>query len=187
MFALQYLALRTAAGQRLDQLTMSAMGAQSGPLVDLSRTLLDATMPVVFCLLVIAFAIAVIRRDGRALTQGAVVVVGANVTTQLLKHVVIDRPALADGVFFTGNSFPSGHATLSAATACVILLVVHGARGGGAAAIGGAMWALVVGWGTIASVWHRPSDVLGGLLVVAAWLFATRAVWTAPYPPTGNQ
>jgi membrane-associated phospholipid phosphatase len=107
----------------------------------------------------------------REVLVALVLVAGANVTTQLLKGVLEHARTKA---FERGwelpwpNSFPSGHTTAAASIAVALILVVPAAYrllavGIGAVITGG------VGISVVMLGWHYPSDVLGGLLVVAAW------------------
>src|SRR5690606_21973389 len=98
-----------------------------------------------------------------------VLIVGANATTQMLKHV-IDRPDFGvDGAFTgAGNSLPSGHATVAASVAVALVLVLP-SRLRGAAAVVGAGYAALVGVATLSASWHRPSDAVAAYLVVGAW------------------
>ncbi|MCK2125036.1 hypothetical protein, partial [Pseudomonas sp. PNPG3] len=43
-------------------------------------------------------------------------------------------------------------------------------------AILGTLWTAGAGVGTLVVGWHRPSDVVGAILVVAAWTFAVLAL-----------
>ena len=61
-------------------------------------------------------AIAILGRRPRLAAAAAATVVAANVTTQVLKLLVLDRIDLLDGLFYPlPNSFPSGHATAGVA------------------------------------------------------------------------
>ena len=98
-----------------------------------------------------------------------VLIAGANATTQLFKQV-IDRPNLGVDIerAAAGNSLPSGHATIAAAVAVALLLVLP-ARVRGVGAVIGAAGAALVGIATLSAGWHRPSDVAAAFLVVGVW------------------
>jgi len=115
--------------------------------------------------LLVVVVIAVVRRRLPLAVAAVVVVGGANVSTQLLKKVVLERPALGLGDV---NSLPSGHTTVAATVAVALVLVVPVAARGSAAVLG-ALYAAVTGVSTLVAGWHRPSDVAAALLVVAAW------------------
>jgi membrane-associated phospholipid phosphatase len=104
------------------------------------------------------------------------VAAGANLTTQILKQALAHSRGHELGGFELpwATSFPSGHTTAAATLAAALFLVVP-PRHRGLAALAGAAYALAVGLAVVAIGWHFPSDVLGGLLVVAAWTFAAIA------------
>ena len=54
-------------------------------------------------------------------------VVGANITTQVVKHVLVaPGEALGPGIEVTPNSFPSGHTTLAATAMIAVVLASAG-------------------------------------------------------------
>lgn len=113
----------------------------------------------------------------REVVAAIVVVVGANLTTQILKTTLehARNKAIEHGVELPWpNSFPSGHTTAAASVAVALLLVVPAAYRFVAAILGLAITASV-GFSVVVLGWHYPSDVLGGLLVVGAWSFAALA------------
>jgi membrane-associated phospholipid phosphatase len=107
----------------------------------------------------------------REVLAAVVVVAGANITTQLLKDVFehVRNKAWEHGFSMPwSNSFPSGHTTAAASIAFALLLVVPAGYRLLAAGVGAALTA-VVGLSVVVLGWHYPSDVVGALLVVAAW------------------
>jgi membrane-associated phospholipid phosphatase len=130
-------------------------------------------------LVFLAIACAIGLRNGRRreVIAAAVVVCGANLTTQLLKTTLehVRYKAFEHGVELPWpNSFPSGHTTAAASIAVALLLVTPAAHRLAAATVGAAITA-AVGFSVIVLGWHYPSDVLGGLLVVGAWGLAALA------------
>lgn len=109
--------------------------------------------------------LAAVRRRVPLAVAAVVLVAGANVTTQLLKKVLLERPALGLGDV---NSLPSGHTTVAATLAVALVLVLPPAARTTAAVLGAAYTA-ATGVSTLVAGWHRPSDVAAALLVVAAW------------------
>jgi membrane-associated phospholipid phosphatase len=107
----------------------------------------------------------------REAVVAAIVVAGANVTTQVLKSVLEHARTKA---FERGwelpwpDSFPSGHTTAAASIAVALLLVVPAGYRLLAAGIGAALTG-AVGLSVVILGWHYPSDVLGAFLVVGAW------------------
>jgi membrane-associated phospholipid phosphatase len=118
---------------------------------------------------------------GRPFLAVAVIagIVGANLTTQVLKEIVLDRPNLiGSGAFAYGNSFPSGHVTLAASLALGALLVAP-RRLRSLVALAGAAYVSIVGISTLTAGWHRLADALGAMLVALAWTGAVAAAVVA--------
>jgi membrane-associated phospholipid phosphatase len=173
-------AVDTARGQRIDQLVLSAGRGDSGPVRDLVFPALDVvSVPVVLVLLALGAVVALVRRRPGLLVHMVALVGGANLTTQVTK-LLMDRTELADQVEATTNSFPSGHTTLAASVALALVLVVP-PRARGPVGILGAAWTAAVGIGTIAQGWHRPSDVVGALLVCGMWTLLVLAADAVGY------
>ena len=163
-------AVGTASGQRLDQLTLSGSRGHEGRLAQLAELAVGTvSMPVIIALLVLTTAIALLRRRPGLLVPLAALVLGANLTTQVVKHLLLSREVLGPGIEPTANSFPSGHTTL-AATAMIALVLASG-RARPLIAPMGVLWSTAVGLGTLVNGWHRPSDVLGAVAVTATWTF----------------
>jgi membrane-associated phospholipid phosphatase len=106
----------------------------------------------------------------------AVVLVGAGLTTQALKHV-LDQPRYLPWLpgDSMANGWPSGHATAAMTLAlCAVMVAPPTWR----AATGLVAWGATTGltYATLALVWHYPSDVLAGLLVAGLWSSAALAV-----------
>jgi membrane-associated phospholipid phosphatase len=96
-------------------------------------------------------------------------VIGANVTTQLLKRVILERPDLLDGSgLFANNSLPSGHVTAAATVAIAFVL---------AASYRTRIWVATLaflaiayaGVAVVATNYHFPSDSIAAIGVVMAW------------------
>lgn len=166
--ALYLFFVRTHEGQVVDQLAYD--GAEYGrrSVTPLTQGLLDA-LPTVSAVvgLVLTIVVAAVRRNGKTLVVAVGVGVAAIATTQLLKYGVLSRPDFGvDG--YASNSFPSGHTTVAAASALAIFLV-SSPRTRSMVGIWGTVFAVVAGVSTLADQWHRPSDVIAALLVVAFW------------------
>jgi membrane-associated phospholipid phosphatase len=169
VFVVMYLFfVRTLGGQTMDQLAFD--GAEFGrrSVTPFTQQVLDA-LPLVSVIagVVLTGVVTAVRRNGPTLIVAVGVALAAVVTTQLLKGGILSRPDLGvDG--YEGNSFPSGHTTVAAASALAVFLVAS-PRTRWLAALGGAGFAIVAGVSTLANGWHRPSDVIAALLVVAVW------------------
>lgn len=165
---LTIVSLRSFTGQALDDIVLSTLRVghrQVLPLTDLLRTSVSELTVGIAILIVMAIA-AARRRFALAMRVG-VAIAGANITTQLLKRWILDRPFLGVGIDL-GNSFPSGHATVLVSMALAIVIVVsQRLRSIVAAAVSAATAiALVV---IVISGWHRPSDIVGAILISLVW------------------
>lgn len=125
-----------------------------------------------------AVAVALVRRRWALAVQAAVLVGGANLTTQLLKRL-IERPDLGPASY--GNSLPSGHTTVAASVAAAVLLVVP-RRARPWVAVLGAVYTAATGVSTLIGQWHRPSDAIAASLVVLLW----GALVSAATPASGQ-
>lgn len=116
--------------------------------------------------------IAMLRRQWLRALLAAVVVAGANVTTQILKYHMFSRTHLLPYANWPDeNSLPSGHTTASA-SAAVALLLVAAPSWRSLTALLGSVVMVAFGYATLVGQWHRPSDVIAGYLVCLAWGFA---------------
>ncbi|WP_308495801.1 phosphatase PAP2 family protein [Kocuria sp. cx-455] len=98
---------------------------------------------------------------------GLGMILGANLTTQFLKRVLLDKPDYGIQQI-VHNSFPSGHTTATA-TILVTLLLVAPPHLRAKTATWGWVMAAITGMLTVLNGWHRPSDAAAALLVVGAW------------------
>ncbi|GLI30260.1 MULTISPECIES: phosphatase PAP2 family protein [Brachybacterium] len=168
-------AVGTASGQRLDQLTLSGSRNHDGLLSRIAELAVETvSMPVIIALLALTAVIALLRRRPALLLPLASLVLGANLTTQVIKHLLVSREVLGPGIEPTTNSFPSGHSTLAATTMIALVLVAGRARP--LVAPLGLLWSGAAGIGTLVTGWHRPSDVIGAIAVSAAWTFLVLGV-----------
>jgi membrane-associated phospholipid phosphatase len=147
-------------------------------------SLCDPRQYVFLCALPLGLAFA--RRRAWTLMAVAAILLGANVTTALLKPLLA-HPRLAEHQFGTGGpavaSWPSGHATAAMALALCCVLAVPARWRPLTAALGGA-FAVGVSYAFLTLEWHYPSDVLGGYLVAGTWTsLAVAAVLAAQGGP----
>jgi membrane-associated phospholipid phosphatase len=160
--------VRTRNGQVIDQLAYDGADFSWRSVTLYAQRLLDA-LPAVSGVagLVLTLVIAAVRRRWRALIIAFGAAGAAAATTQILKYVILDRPDFGvEG--YAGNSFPSGHTTAAAASAMAVFLV-SSPRARAAVAAWGTAFSVLAGVSTLANQWHRPSDVIAALLVVAFW------------------
>jgi membrane-associated phospholipid phosphatase len=127
-------------------------------------------------------AVALLRGRPRLAFAAAVIILGANVTTELLKPLLAaPRP---DSLFNGGTSplpaasWPSGHST-AVMSLVLASVVVAPARLRPAVAALGTSLAIAVSYSVLATGMHYPSDVLGGFLVAATWTLLAVAVLLA--------
>jgi len=163
--------VRTEDGQRIDQGAFEGRGLASPGAQEAADELLTTIS-------VGALALAVVLLAGQALYRrrlilalvAAIVIGGSVVTTEILKHVLLQRPDLIGRAPFA-NTFPSGHATVALAVGVAATLVVP-PRARRLTALIAVLYAIAVGVALVAAGWHRPSDVAGGFFVVVAWASA---------------
>jgi len=148
------------------------------------RVLDVVSVGFILVVLLTAMAIAVLRRRWLLAVQVAVLMAGANLTTQLLKGYVLDRADLGVPAGY-GNTLPSGHTTAAGSVAAALLLVVP-PRVRPWVAVLGAGYTAVTGVSTLVGQWHRPSDVVAAVLVVLAWTAVACVLAGAARPRSGT-
>jgi membrane-associated phospholipid phosphatase len=162
---LYLVAVRTATGQRLEHRRVLRAAEDFLDVISVGSLAVLGTTLVLVALL-----------RGRILRAGAtaVTILGANVTTQVLKRT-LDRPDLSGTGAPEPAGFPSGHTTVAMTLALGLVLVAPaGLRS--AAVLCGAAYAAGVGLAVVGLGWHRPSDVAAAYLVATAWAAASAAV-----------
>ncbi|AWB90750.1 phosphatase PAP2 family protein [Aeromicrobium chenweiae] len=158
-------ALHSSRGQRWDASAMNTVvGGRDTQLTVLS-VLGYVSIGAIVIVVVGCALVALLRGRVQLALAAAVVIAGANLTTQVLKHVILDRPDLGNG---TLNSLPSGHTTVVASSVGAALLVAPRVTRPFLAAAGGFAITLT-GASTVVAGWHRPSDVLAALAVSLVW------------------
>ncbi|WP_166784112.1 phosphatase PAP2 family protein [Cryobacterium suzukii] len=173
--------VRSHAGQEADQLAYDGADFGRHSITPFTGRVLDSVpdIAVVFGVVLTA-VIARVRRNWRTLIVALVAAAAATASAQLLKYGILARPDLAvEG--YAGNSFPSGHTTVAAASALVVFLVAS-PRLRPMVAGWGTAFAVLAGVATLANQWHRPSDVIAALLWVAVWGCLAGAVLAWPRP-----
>ncbi|MFQ4148327.1 phosphatase PAP2 family protein [Arthrobacter sp. LAPM80] len=160
--------VKTTAGQFIDESALveaavarRRIGTQAAQVLDL----LPATSVVIAVIVVLFVTLA--RRRWMAAGLAIAAMAAANLSTQLIKSGLPDRPDLGVNTLSL-NSLPSGHSTLAASAAAAVFLVVS-PRWRPAAAFVGGSYAVLAGISTLINQWHRPSDVMAAFFVVAFW------------------
>jgi membrane-associated phospholipid phosphatase len=158
----------TTLGQQVDELAREGAVHGQDSLWRVAGPVLDVVSESFVVIgISVAMAVALVRRRWILALQVAVLVGGANLTTQVLKRYVLDRPDLLDG-WNGANSLPSGHTTIAASVSVALLLATPRSWRSVVALAGGAYTA-ATGVSTLVGQWHRPSDVVAAVLVVLAW------------------
>lgn len=166
----------TETGQRIDDVAYRGAEIGQTTLWKAAEPVLDVvSVPFIVVVLGTAALIAIMRRRWLLALEVTVLVGGANLTTQALKRVVLDRPDLADTQGTITNSLPSGHTTVAASVAAALVLVVP-RQARPVVAVLAAGYAAGTGVATMIGQWHRPSDVVAALTVVMAWAGLTMVV-----------
>jgi hypothetical protein len=173
---LYLLAVQTERGQRADNAAIRGRTIDSAVQHAVQSTLdtvsVGSAAVATFALMVAAL----LRRRPRLAVGVAILVLGANVTTQVLKETLTRPDLLGSGVLRPNvSTFPSGHSTVAMSLALALVLVMP-ARLRVSVGVAGIAYAVVVGAATLTGAWHRPSDVLGAYLVTLAWA-ATVSAW----------
>lgn len=174
------------AGQRIDETALRGARIGQSHLLEGALSLLHLVSGVGLVVATVGIAaLACIRRRVDVALGAVVIVAGANLTTQTLKHLVVERPNLGIETY-TVNSLPSGHTTVAVSLAVALVLVAP-SRLRGTFAVLGVVAATVMGVATLAAGWHRPSDVVAAAFVVGIWAGAVGAalplVRRGPYEP----
>lgn len=159
----------TRRGQLLDALALAGSNIGASRLDTQSQRLLEVvSVPTVAVMIAVVMLIALLRGKWLLGVVAALVIAGSNVTTQVLKYQAFTRrDLLGDGATLT-NTLPSGHATVAAAGALGLLLVVPPVLRAVTAATG-AVTVTAFGYATLVNQWHRPSDVIAAVAVCLAW------------------
>ena len=145
-------------------------------LAELADKVAHVADPVPFALIGLALVIIAFIRGYPPLGIGAgVVLLGANVTTQILKPLLANPRGMWGDYGIAAAAFPSGHATAAMSLALAAVIVAP-ARIRPLVGLVGAGFALAGGFAIVSLDWHFPSDVAGGYLVAATWCFAVLAV-----------
>lgn len=167
--ALYAVTVGTRAGQLVGELILGGRPDSPTILTGAEQVLATVSRASLFIGTFVLIGIALIQRRPRLATAVAITIIGANVTTQVLKLAVLDRTDLLDGLFYPlPNSFPSGHATAAASIAVGAILVLPPLLRAPTVILS-AIIVAIVGVSAIAAGWHRMADSVGGVFVATAW------------------
>jgi membrane-associated phospholipid phosphatase len=134
-------------------------------------------VPFVF-LAMVPVVVALVRGRPRVALAVALLLLGANETTQLLKPLLGGPRDPVAGVVLTGSTWPSGHATASMSLALAMVIAAPARLRPRVGALMAA-FSVAVCWSFLELGWHYPSDVLGGYEVASVWTLGTLSLlWT---------
>ena len=118
----------------------------------------------------IPILVALGRRRPRVAVMIGAVMLGANLSSQLLKPLLgAPRGFALPPRFIIPDSFPSGHAT-AVMTLLLCAVIAAPARWRPKVAAFMAAFAIAVCFSFLTLTWHYPSDVLGGFELAAIWV-----------------
>lgn len=158
----------TTSGQFIDESALvEAAGARNRIGVQTAQVLDALPVTSVVIAAVVILFVTVARRRWKAAGIALLAMAAANLSTQLIKAGLPDRPDVGVNTLAL-NSLPSGHSTLAASAAAAVFLMVS-PRWRPAAAFVGGSYAIAAGISTLINQWHRPSDVLAAFFIVAFW------------------
>jgi membrane-associated phospholipid phosphatase len=179
LVVLYVVAVHTSWGQQVDDAALSGRTTRPNVLHATDRLLNTISITSIVLIGAVIVAVALARGRWHLAITAAVVILGANLTTEFLKHELLGRHDLVTGANpLPTPSFPSGHTTVAMSLALGLVLVVP-ASIRAVTALGGLAYAGLVGTGTVTAGWHRPSDAMGAYLVATAWAAAGAAglIW----------
>lgn len=162
-----------------DAQALRGLEALQGPVASpICDAIAHSADPIPLGAMLIIVALAGLKLGRRRQVVAAVAAVaGANVVTQILK-IVLAHPRfhpLLNGDQVAPAAFPSGHATAAMSIALAAVIVSPPRLRPTVASLSG-LYVLGVTSSILIRGWHFPSDVLGGLLVAAAFAFGAVAV-----------
>ncbi|MGI8882594.1 MAG: phosphatase PAP2 family protein [Jatrophihabitans sp.] len=123
-----------------------------------------STLLLVAVVLVIGFGAA--QQRWLDVSAALAILACATLLAHLLKSLLV-RPQLLPGVDDAGNSFPSGHVSLAAASMLALAIVVPAVLRPTVLLLGW-VWIGAVSVATVIAGWHRPSDAVGAIAVALA-------------------
>jgi membrane-associated phospholipid phosphatase len=177
VFVVYWMFVRTEWGQTVDDAALAGRVLEPENIISDAWELLDiisvASLAVASAVLI---GIALLRKRFHLAVATGVMILGANVTTQVLKRIVLERPDLDAGADILINSYPSGHSTVAMTVAVALVLVVP-SRFRWLAAVLGTAYGAATGVAVVSAGWHRPSDAVGAWFVVGAWTALVLAIF----------
>jgi membrane-associated phospholipid phosphatase len=163
-------AVLTPLGRRLDQVSVHGRFGASWGARAADLWLLE-TISVTSLVLALAAVVLVGGLNGRWRLglRAALATFGAVISAEVLKYLLPGTNLwTGEWSWMTGGTFPSGHTAVAASVSLAILSVCSGL---GRRLLVGPLVAgtAITATATVTVGWHRPSDVLAGLFLAAAW------------------
>lgn len=159
--------VRTTTGQFADESAWrEAELVAPGTRLPALRFLDSLPLVSVFIALAVIVAVTLYRRRLSPAVIALATMAAANLATQLLKNLLLDRPDRGV-ITLDFNSLPSGHTTMAASAMAAVFLVSSPRWRPAVAALGGT-YAVLAGSATFFNLWHRPADVVAAFFVVSA-------------------
>lgn len=171
-----YVTVRTVQGRLFGDASLRGALMTRSALADGTNTVLNVVSVASLLGAVAVVAVVALVRLERVLGLAAIgILVGANVSTLVLKSYLLERPDLGirEVAPATLNSLPSGHATAVFSAVAALLFVVP-ARWRYPAVLVGLMAATLTALATMSAGWHRAGDSMAAVLLVGVW-FAVAA------------
>ncbi len=185
-----YATVRTVQGRLFGDASLRGALLTRSALADGAETVLNVVS--VASLLGAVALVATVALVRLARVQGLAAIgllIGANVSTLVLKNYLLERPDLGirEVSPATLNSLPSGHAT-AVFSASVALLLVVPARWRYPVSLAGLVIATVTALATMSAGWHRAGDSMAAFLLVGVWTaIAAGAVLVADTGGAGDR
>jgi membrane-associated phospholipid phosphatase len=177
-------AVRTPGGQAAD-VALFARAQSANAVLGRPASALRVGLPAVLSAAYLGVALGALRRGRRRALLASVVLVGAALPlARGLRESWLGRPYLGEHGYLE-NTFPSGHVALAAALGAAVAVLWPWA-GRGLAAAGAALAVALVAAASVVGHAHRPSDVAGSVLLVAALACATGVVALVLPPRRGR-
>ncbi len=166
-------AFHTHIGAQVDQSVFLGFAELQRPRVNgIANAIAHICNPGPFLLLsAVTVGLAFARGRARLAIVAAAILLGANLTTEVLKPLLAQTHPhwmIPATVPVHPASWPSGHATAAMSLALALVLVAP-ARWRPLVAAAGAVFVVAVCYSFLTLAWHYPSDVLGGYLVAVTW------------------
>jgi len=164
---------QTELGQELDERAMDAVAGGEAATARMLGVLGNVSLVTIGLAVAAMVAVAIARARYDAAIAAVLLVLGANLTTQVFKRL-LDRH---DFGHLTVHSFPSGHATVVASLVLAALLVSPRAARPTVSLLGSAALTITAA-ATLVASWHRPADVIGAVLISLAWGAGVLTAWS---------